>query len=138
MIAFPRSLQPASREQPVRDQASERASERAGDREGREKRLVQLLDGWMDGWMEQRAAAAAGEECTQLVLGLFRDDEGEGTAGETASKSHDMQMAITQTAGSICLLIPFWDLSSQIQWRSNMRQLGYYRLKSSLPILEAP
>ena len=45
MIAFPRSLQPASREQPVRDQASERA----GDREGREKRLVQLLDGWMDG-----------------------------------------------------------------------------------------
>ena len=43
MIAFPRSLQPASREQPVRDQASNR-----GERE-REERLVQLLDGWMDG-----------------------------------------------------------------------------------------
>ena len=41
MIAFPRSLQPASREQPVRDQASD-----GGERE---ERLVQLLDGWMDG-----------------------------------------------------------------------------------------
>ena len=40
MIAFPRSLQPASREQPVRDQASDR---------GERVRLVQLLDGWMDG-----------------------------------------------------------------------------------------
>ena len=62
MIAFPRSLQPASREQPVRDQASERA----GGRPGGEREEVGSAARWMDGWMEQRARAS--EECTQLVL----------------------------------------------------------------------
>ena len=87
MIAFPRSLQPASREQPVRDQASNRGERERGE--------VGSAARWMDGWMEQRAA---GEECTQLVLRLFRAEVDLGTERELHSNQ------VTQGNGTHSML----------------------------------
>ena len=73
------------------------AGEGPGEQPGRERERGEVGSAarWMDGWMEQRAA---GEECTQLVLRLFRAEVDLGTERELHSNQ------VTQGNGTHSML----------------------------------